>query len=45
VTKKTDYLIAGENPGSKLTKAQETGTKVLDEAGFAELLQDKGVAV
>jgi DNA ligase (NAD+) len=39
VTKKTDYLVAGENPGSKLTKAQEYGTKVLDEDGFRALLE------
>ncbi len=38
VTKKTSYLIVGENPGSKLTKAQEYGTKILDEEGFARLL-------
>jgi DNA ligase (NAD+) len=44
VTKKTDYLVAGENPGSKLTKAEEYGTSVLDEAGFRELLASKGAA-
>jgi DNA ligase (NAD+) len=44
VTKKTDYLVAGENPGSKLVKAQEYGTKVLDEDGFGELLEESGVA-
>jgi DNA ligase (NAD+) len=42
VSKKTDYLIAGESPGSKLAKAQELGTKVLDEAGFRELLSEHG---
>jgi DNA ligase (NAD+) len=41
VSKKTDYLVAGENPGSKFTKAQELGTAVLDEAGFAALLEEK----
>jgi DNA ligase (NAD+) len=43
VTKKTSYLVAGENPGSKLTKAQEYGTPVLDEEQFGALLAEKGV--
>ncbi len=43
VSAKTDYLIAGEGGGSKLTKAQDLGVKVLDEAGFMELLQAAGV--
>jgi len=43
VTKKTDYLVAGESPGSKLTKAQEYGTTVLDEDGFGALLEEKGI--
>jgi DNA ligase (NAD+) len=38
VSKKTDYVLAGENAGSKLAKAQELGVPVLDEAGFRELL-------
>jgi DNA ligase (NAD+) len=38
VSKKTDYLIAGENAGSKLAKAQELGVPVLDEEGFRRLL-------
>jgi DNA ligase (NAD+) len=38
VSKKTDYLVAGEAAGSKLAKAQELGVPVLDEAGFRELL-------
>ncbi len=38
VSKKTDYLVAGESAGSKLAKAQELGVSVLDEAGFRELL-------
>jgi DNA ligase (NAD+) len=43
VTKKTDYLVVGESPGSKLQKAQEYGTKLLSEEEFAELLQERGV--
>lgn len=38
VSKKTDYLVAGEAAGSKLQKAQELGTEVLDEAAFVALL-------
>ncbi len=38
VSKKTDYVLAGENAGSKLTKAERLGVKVIDEATFAELV-------
>jgi DNA ligase (NAD+) len=40
VSKKTDYVVAGESAGSKLAKAHELGVPVLDEAGFRELLSD-----
>jgi DNA ligase (NAD+) len=38
VSKKTDYVVAGDNPGSKLAKAEKIGTEVLDEAGLLELV-------
>jgi DNA ligase (NAD+) len=38
VSRKTDYLVAGNNAGSKLAKAQEMGVPVLDEEGFRRLL-------
>ena len=39
VSKKTDYLILGENPGSKLDKAKSLGVKILDEAGLRKLAE------
>jgi DNA ligase (NAD+) len=38
VSKRTDYLIAGESPGSKLAKAERLGVRVLDEAGLRDVL-------
>jgi DNA ligase (NAD+) len=38
VSKKTDYLLAGESPGSKLEKAERLGVAVLDEAALRRLL-------
>ena len=41
VSKKTDYVLVGSDPGSKLAKAQELGVRVIDEARFKELLAGK----
>jgi DNA ligase (NAD+) len=38
VSKKTDYVVVGANPGSKVAKAQELGIKIIDETEFLELL-------
>ncbi len=39
VSKKTDYVVVGENAGSKAAKAEDLGLPILDEAGFTRLLE------
>jgi len=39
VSKKTDYVVVGENAGSKAEKAEQLGVPILDEAGFGQLLE------
>ena len=41
VSKKTDYVLVGSDPGSKLAKAQELGVTIIDESRFLELLAGK----
>jgi DNA ligase (NAD+) len=45
VSKKTDFVVAGDSPGSKYDKAIELGVPVLDEDGFRKLLADGATGV
>jgi DNA ligase (NAD+) len=38
VSKKTDYVLAGTEPGSKFDKAKELGVKIIDEAEFRKMI-------
>jgi DNA ligase (NAD+) len=38
VSKKTDYVVVGDNPGSKAEKAEQLGVTILDEDAFKQLL-------
>lgn len=40
VSKKTDYVIVGDNPGSKYEKAKELGVKIFDEAAFLKFIRE-----
>ncbi len=44
ISNKTDYLLAGDNPGSKLQKAREMGVVIISEAELKDLLTPKGGA-
>jgi len=41
VSRKTSYLVAGEDAGSKLERAKKLGTPIIDEAGFETLVEER----
>jgi len=41
VSKKTDFVLAGENPGSKLDKAKKLGVEIIDEKQFKDMIEDQ----
>ena len=45
VSKETDYLVVGDDPGTKYERAVELGATILDEAAFVSLLGDAGVEI
>ena len=45
VSKKTDFVVVGENAGTKEARARELGLRILDEAGFARLLAEGPAAL
>jgi len=45
VSTKTDFVVAGSDPGSKLTKAEQLEVEVLDETAFLEMLRSNGLEV
>jgi DNA ligase (NAD+) len=44
VSSKTDFVVVGENPGSKLEKAKELGVKVLTEKEFQKMISSENIA-
>jgi DNA ligase (NAD+) len=44
VSKKTDYVVVGADPGSKAERARELSVTIVDEAGFRQLLEKGEVA-
>jgi len=43
VSAKTDYVVVGENPGSKYDKAKKLGVKIIGEEEFLQLIEDVNV--